>query len=198
VFSLSLGDWLDPEVPIEWLADMLDVIRRCPNLDFLLLTKRPEVWPQRIDEVCKLNPCDGSYYETNETKTYHWICEWRSGTAPQNIWLGISVEDQQGADERREAFRAIPAATKFVSYEPALGLVCWKGWSFVHQIIFGGESGPNRRECFPFWARVTLDYCNANGIAFFCKQDSAARPGQQGRIPDDVWRIKQHPTPRAS
>lgn len=42
VFCASLADWLDDEVPSEWLADLLDLIRRTPNLDWLLLTKRPD------------------------------------------------------------------------------------------------------------------------------------------------------------
>lgn len=54
VFSLSLGDWLDPEVPVEWLAEMLDVIRRCPNLDFLLLTKRPELYWERVPRALRM------------------------------------------------------------------------------------------------------------------------------------------------
>src|SRR5688572_10058557 len=67
VFSLSLGDWLDPDVPIEWLADMLDVIRRCPNLDFLLLTKRPENWAKRIEDAAGA---------TKHGETANWLEAW--------------------------------------------------------------------------------------------------------------------------
>ncbi|WP_371432909.1 DUF5131 family protein [Novosphingobium sp.] len=89
---------------------------------------------------------------------------------PPGIWLGVSVEDQPRADERREDFRATPAAVKFVSYEPALGPVDWTGWDFVQQIIGGGESGPKARPMHPDWQRATRDYCAAHGIAYFFKQ----------------------------
>lgn len=87
-----------------------------------------------------------------------------------NVWLGVSVEDQPRADERREDFRATPAAVKFVSYEPALGPVDWTGWDFVNQIISGGESGPRARPNHPDWHRATRDFCAPRGIAYFFKQ----------------------------
>src|SRR5581483_1094173 len=49
VFCASLADWLDDEVPIEWLADLLALIYSTPNLDWLLLTKRPQNWATRMD-----------------------------------------------------------------------------------------------------------------------------------------------------
>lgn len=93
-----------------------------------------------------------------------------------NVWLGVSVEDQQRADERREDLRNTPAAIRFVSYEPALGPVDWTGWEFVDQIIGGGESGPNARPAHPDWFRATRDFCAANGIAYFFKQWGAWAP----------------------
>lgn len=88
-----------------------------------------------------------------------------------NLWLGVSVEDQTRADERREDFRNTPAAVHFVSYEPALGPVDWSGWGFVDQIIGGGESGPKARPSHPDWFRGTRDWCAENGVAYFHKQN---------------------------
>lgn len=51
VFCASLADWLDDEVPIKWLADLLDLIRDTPNLDWLLLTKRPQNWEKRMGSM---------------------------------------------------------------------------------------------------------------------------------------------------
>jgi protein gp37 len=87
-----------------------------------------------------------------------------------NVDLGVSVENQEWADKRREAFRATTAGRKFVSYEPALGPVDWRGWEFVDQIISGGESGPRARPTHPDWHRATRDFCAAHGIAYFFKQ----------------------------
>jgi len=51
IFSLSLGDWLDDEVPIDWLAEMLDTIRQCDQVTWILCTKRPQNWKDRITKV---------------------------------------------------------------------------------------------------------------------------------------------------
>ena len=94
IFSLSLGDWLDPEVPVEWLAEMLDTIRQCDQVTWILCTKRPELFWQRLGEVRKLWACDGSHNDTNEAKTYHWLCAWMElyNCAPKNVILLASVE----------------------------------------------------------------------------------------------------------
>lgn len=94
-------------------------------------------------------------------------------TAPLNhVWLGVSIEDQKRADERRPAMKALADAgwNVWVSYEPALGPVDWTGWDFAKQIVAGGESGPGARPSHPDWYRVTRDWCAARGIAFFFKQ----------------------------
>lgn len=173
VFSLSLGDWLDPEVPIEWLADMLDVIRRCPNLDFLLLTKRPEQWKDRIESVYR-SPISG--------ETQDWLCEWQNGDAPPNIWLGVSVENQETAEQRIPVLLNIPAAVRFCSYEPALAPVDFSWLDLARRtgtsldwLIIGGESGPRsgERRARPFivyWARKVIKACKEQGVAVFMKQ----------------------------
>lgn len=51
IFANSLSDWLDAEVPIEWLAEMLDTIRQCPEVIWILCTKRPENFFPRIISV---------------------------------------------------------------------------------------------------------------------------------------------------
>jgi protein gp37 len=98
-----------------------------------------------------------------------WVPEHNDLPFP-NIWWGVSVENQEWADKRREDFRAVPSRIKVVSYEPALGPVDWTGWEFVDQIIGGGESGPRARPMHPDWQRTTRDFCAENGIAYFFKQ----------------------------
>jgi len=101
---------------------------------------------------------------------YDFISRSTWGMSPlSNVHLGVSVENQDAADERREYLRQCPAAVKFVSYEPALGPVDWTGWEFVSQIISGGESGPGARPSHPNWHRATRDFCQENGIAYFFK-----------------------------
>jgi protein gp37 len=95
-----------------------------------------------------------------------------------NVWLGVSVENQEWADRRREDLSATPAAVHFVSYEPALGPVDWSGWEFVDQIIGGGESGPRARPMHPDWQRATRDFCAQHEIAYFFKQWGEWAPRQ--------------------
>lgn len=181
VFSLSLGDWLDPEVPIEWLADMLDVLRRCPNLDFLLLTKRPELWRERIHEAMKTTT-----NHPESLKLWNWLDQWhRNVEAPSNVWIGTTVEDQKRADERIPALLKIPAKIRFLSVEPLLEAVdisfglSWEksdiyspvtGEHGIDWVIIGGESGPGARPFNIEWARSIIAHCRAAGVACFVKQ----------------------------
>jgi len=120
IFSLSLGDWLDEEVPIEWLAEMLDTIRQCDQVTWILCTKRPENWHSRISAA--INHCSD---ETGE-----WLEAWTDcrdmperGDFPLNIILLASVENQAAAEARLPALFRIPAAAHGVSCEPLLGPV---------------------------------------------------------------------------
>ena len=103
-----------------------------------------------------------------------------------HIWLGISVENQAAADERREALRATPAAVKFVSYEPALARVDWTGWEFIDWLIAGGESGPGARPAHPHWFTGGADWAVSHGIRFFFKQWGAWKPIRPF-APGDEW-----------
>lgn len=185
VFCGSLMDWLDPEVPVEWLADLLNLIRRTPNLDWLLLTKRPQNWAKRL--------CDVIAYLAMKSNaggdTAVWCYKWRiHGEAPPNIWVGTTVEDQQRADERIPELLQIPAKVRFLSVEPMLGPVnldkafmCRTGRvvrmrqemgieQAISWVICGGESGPHARPMHPDWARSLRGQCNAAGVPFFYKQ----------------------------
>lgn len=179
VFSLSLGDWLDDEVPIEWLADMLDIIRRCPDLDFLLLTKRPENCLPRMLEAKAVaaNSCLGEDKSARELRD--WLSLWLLGFPPPNIWIGASVEDQQRADERIPELLKIPAAIRFLSVEPMLGPIDLARASElganafrngIHWAIFGGESGAGARPCNVEWIRDGIRQCRAAGVKAFTKQ----------------------------
>ena len=65
IFSLSLGDWLDDEVPIEWLAEMLDTIRQCDQVTWILCTKRPENFFSRLIDVDKFLSCSYPAHHEN-------------------------------------------------------------------------------------------------------------------------------------
>lgn len=68
-------------------------------------------------------------------------------------------------------------------------------WSVgsISWVIVGGESGPGRRPMEPQWLRSIVKQCRDESVPVFVKQDSTLRPGQQGRIPDELWALKQFP-----
>ena len=180
VFCASLADVFDSEVPNEWRDDLFHkLICRTPNLDWLLLTKRPQVARR--------------YFEPYRVKG-----------PPPNVWLGTTVEDQKMADLRIPILLSIPARVRFLSIEPMLGAVDITPWvgdvvgastftdrhgirrcDITHApmhgidwVIAGGESGPHARPSHPDWFRSLRDQCQSAGVPFFFKQWGEWAPGE--------------------
>lgn len=190
VFCASLADWLDDEVPIEWLADLLKLIRLTPRLDWQLLTKRPQNWEGRLREVFRQwRIGTRASAEESVTSTAAWVSDWLAGQPPANVWIGTTVEDQARADERIPLLLSIPAKVRFLSCEPLLGPVdltkcgddARNGTSHfcavansVHWVICGGESGPGARSMNLMWARELSLQCSYAGVPFFMKQLGAS------------------------
>ena len=173
MFCASLADVFDEEVPHEWRADLFDLIRQTPNLDWLLLTKRPQNILAHIGQAAKVAASQAAF---------DFLDRWLAGRAPSNVWLGTSVENQAAADERIPALLEIPAAVRFLSCEPLLGpvnLTPWLGrdredelgdYDGVDWCIVGGESGTGARPMAPAWAHDIMLQCVAAGTSFFFKQ----------------------------
>jgi protein gp37 len=191
VFPSSM-DWLDEAVPAAQLAWFLDVVRRTWNLDWLLLTKRPEEWRRAMERLYWVRSVKLG------TPLIDWVRGWMSLRAPDNIWVGTSVEDQQRAEERVPAVLKIPAKVRFLSVEPLLEKVDLKlaqrrrgaeeelGTCGIDWVIVGGESGPGARPCNVEWIRDIVRQCRDARVPCFVKQlgsrpyDSAAADG----VPD--------------
>jgi len=176
-FVNSMSDLFHPAVPFEVVDRVFAVMALSPQHIFKVLTKRSDRMRQYFADLRHRDgPCDSMsivWDVAQDIATDLGLLDRYQPTIRvlPNVWLGASVEDQARADERREDFRATPAAVKFVSYEPALGYVNWAGWRFVDQIISGGESGPKARPSHPQSFRDTRDWCVANGVAYFHKQN---------------------------
>ncbi|SDC70762.1 protein gp37 [Massilia sp. PDC64] len=169
VFCASLADVFDNQVDPAWRADLLELIDRTPNLDWLLLTKR-------IGNVADMLP-NG------------WLME------HTNVWLGASIVNQVEADRDIPKLVALHAAVKFLSMEPLLGPVDLRGnlpgeralrWyrpmlNMLDWVIVGGESGPAARPMHPDWARDLRDQCTAAGVPFLFKQWGEWLPATEGR-----------------
>lgn len=159
VFCASMGDVFEDRRDLDARRERLwKVIEDTPNLDWLLLTKRPE-------NVSKLAP---------------WTTTW-----PRNIWLGATAENQRWLDKRVPHLLATRAQTLFLSCEPLLGPVDLSAWAeaakvqrgrFVDWVIGGGESGHKARPMNPEWARLLRDQCAELGIRFHFKQWGNWRP----------------------
>jgi protein gp37 len=126
VFCASLADVFDNQVPETWRTDLFGLIRETPELDWQLLTKRPQ-------NIGKMLPPD-----------------WSDGYA--NAWLGTTTENQEEYDRRWPILARVPAVVRFISYEPALEPLERSG-RLPDWVICGGESGPGFRSMDPEWAR---------------------------------------------
>jgi len=150
VFCASMADVFERRSDLnEERAKLWRLIDRTPNLDWLLLTKRP----QNIERVVP------------------WGNDW-----PANVWLGTSVENQTLAEKRLPFLLRNPAAVRFLSCEPLLGQVNLRPWfkkKGLHPIdwvIAGGESGGKARPMHPDWALSLLRQCEDVNIPFHFKQ----------------------------
>lgn len=190
VFVNSMSDWLDDEVPVEWLAYLLETLAMCPNVDFQLLTKRPEKWGVRVTEALAHAEGITGDWPSREPSTImgFWLNDWLGGLPPSNLWIGTTVENQEYADKRIPALLDIPAKVRFLSCEPLLGAVDIErsysaalggartsDWEFhfghgIHWVIAGGESGGKARPSHPGWFRKLRDDCAAARVPFFFKQ----------------------------
>lgn len=191
VFCASLADWLDEDVPIEWLTDLVILILSTPFLDWQLLTKRPQNFDSRMLEVYEQLASRGMVTEWFE------VGAWISDEAPRNVSLGVSVEDQSQAEKRIPELIELPATSRFLSCEPLLGpldlsyclnepIIPCLDW-----VIVGGESGRGARPFEADWARRIRDDCMASQVAFFMKQMGGPRK-PFAPIPDDLM-IREFP-----
>lgn len=182
VFCSSLADVFDAEAPPGQLDRLWDLIYATPNLDWLLLTKRPERIAASLPE------------------------DWGAQGWP-NVWLGTSVEHQGAALTRIPHLISVPAKVRFLSCEPLLGPLTLADpaepllWDqdgphasdlLIHWVICGGESGHGARPMDLAWARDLRDQVVTAGSAFFFKQVGAVaatvsrKGGEIEDIPADL------------
>ncbi|PDT80600.1 phage Gp37/Gp68 family protein [Sinorhizobium sp. BJ1] len=164
VFCASLADIFDNQVPPSWRADAFGVMRRTPNLVYLLLTKRPQ-------NIVKLADA--------------------AGGLPENAAIGTSVEDQKRADINLLALEVAKIELRplftFGSFEPLLGRVVIPPALMPDWIIVGGETDQldhKARPTHPDWFRSLRDQAAAAGKPFHLKQNGEWLAGEVYSIGD--------------
>ena len=179
VFCASLADWLDNQVPESWREDLACQIDATPNLDWLLLTKRPE-------NIRRMMPLFRSPGEKRVVESW---------PRNKNVWLGTSIENRSVL-HRIDALRSNPAVVRFLSIEPLLEDLGTIDLTGIHWVIVGGESGRGARPCDLAWIRSIRDQCRAAGVPVFVKQlgaNPSATLAESGTDPgddDNIERLK--------
>jgi protein gp37 len=200
-FVNSMSDLFHEAVPFEVIDKIYAIMGRCQHHVFQILTKRPE----RMLEYYKSDPYQrilSHAYALNLSKGHSLGAGIDNPNTPgawgwEHVWLGVSVENQQTANERIPLLLQVPAAVRFLSCEPLLGplrldqlireeehyawvdncLTGFKahgagGWydNKIDWVIVGGESGAGARPLHPDWVRSLRDQCQKTGTRYFFKQ----------------------------
>lgn len=155
VFVNSMSDLFHDEVPLTFLKRVFEVMAEAHWHVFQVLTKRAE----RLEETAQ---------------SLSW---------PPNVWIGVSVENDDYA-YRIDHLKRVPAAVRFLSIEPLLGPITNLSLTHVDWVIVGGESGPFARFVDPQWVRCIRDECVSAGVPFFFKQWGGTRKSTTGRALD--------------
>lgn len=167
-------------------CDLFALIDATPNLDWLVLTKRPEnvkkMWPAKFDGPTKVDLLGPM---PDLSRGVPWSDGNRNNDQRSNIVLGTSIENQEWADRRLPYLHAAKryglVNRTFVSAEPLVGPIMLQGEldgkvynhlgeGGIDWVVTGGESGPNARPCDPEWFRSLRDQCAASGTPFHFKQ----------------------------
>jgi protein gp37 len=179
VFVCSMSDLFFEKHDFEHIKEVFDIMRKCTDHKFLILTKRPErllQFAQYSIEKYGMNLLDGT-----------------------NLWYGVTAENQEMADKRIPILLKAPVNHFFVSVEPMLSEVDLTSYLFgmnsLQWVICGAESGPNevRRSMKVSWARLLKDQCLLAGVPFFFKQ--AYVDGVRTHMPQldgKIWDQKPH------
>jgi protein gp37 len=148
-----MSDFFHEKIPDEIRDKAVETIRKTPQHTYQILTKRSWIM-KRYGE--------------------------RIGGFPDNVWLGVSVEDSRFRF-RIDHLRQTMARVRFLSIEPLIGPVGTLNLHGIHWVIVGGESGPSHRPLNIQWGREVRDQCLGAGVSFFFKQVGGRTPKSGGR-----------------
>lgn len=152
VFVSSMGDLFHAKVPVSFVQDVFDVMESTPQHTYWVLTKRPARARKLAEKL-----------------------DW-----PENLWLGVSVEDERVL-HRLEDLRRAPAPVKMLMCEPLLGPLDGLDLDGIGWVTAAGEAGRGSRPVDPRWVRSLRDQAVAAGVPFYFKQWSGVKSRTLGR-----------------
>ena len=155
IFVNSMSDLFHKDVPLKYIHQVFDVMRRAHWHNFQVLTKRSQRLFDLSDEI-----------------------DW-----PENVWMGVSVETQKHT-YRIDHLRQTGAKIKFLSLEPLLGPLKQLNLEGIDWAIVGGESGPRSRPIKKEWVIGIRDQCLSANVPFFFKQWGGTNRKKTGRSLD--------------
>lgn len=159
IFVNSMSDLFHKDVPLKFIQQVFDVMRRAHWHTFQVLTKRAD----------RLLACDPKL------------------TWADNIWMGVSVENADYT-HRVDLLRQTRAHIKFLSLEPLLGPLPNLNLNGINWVIVGGESGPGARPLQREWVTDLRDQCLRAKVPFFFKQWGGPQKKKTGRLLDNrTW-----------
>lgn len=203
VFVNSMSDLFHEDVPDEYIDKVFAVMALAKQHTFQVLTKRPERMLEYLKSLGRHHEVDRVSLEAKKINTetgFHYTMT-SNGWALPNVWIGVTIENQEAADERIPLLLQTPAAVRWISVEPLLGPVnlerplpgpdlqqgggasiCqpWMIQGGIDWVVVGGESGHNARPMHTDWARSLRDQCAAAGVPFLFKQHGEWRGGGKG------------------
>jgi len=157
IFVNSMSDLFHKEVPLDFIQQVFDVMKRADWHQFQVLTKRSE-------RLLELSP----------------KLEWAD-----NIWMGVSVENADYTF-RIDQLRETGAKIKFLSVEPLLGPIPKMNLKGINWVIVGGESGPGARPLEREWVVDIKNQCVKAKVPFFFKQWGGVQKKKAGRLLDGI------------
>lgn len=182
IFVNSMSDLFHDDVDYAYICQVFAVMALAPQHTFQLLTKRHARMRSLLSGTNAKRDIllSAQLIKGAEMDDIPWPLP--------NVWLGVSVENQQWANIRIPALLDTPAAIRFLSCEPLLGSISLfdntriDTGTLVDWVIVGGESGRNARPMHPQWARQLRMECTENGIPFLFKQRGEWTWNEQDRF----------------
>ncbi len=153
IFVNSMSDLFHKNVPLDYIQQVFDVMKRASWHRFQVLTKRGDRLAELSSEL-----------------------EWSP-----NIWMGVSVESQKYV-HRIDELRQTDAKVKFLSLEPLLGALKNLNLKEIDWVIVGGESGYGARPIKEDWVLEIREQCQDFDVPFFFKQWGGFNKKKTGRL----------------